>query len=435
MRDAKGFTQTEAVNEALRCLQCVDAYCTKACPADVDARGFIEALSTGNMTGAIRKLKDHTIFPLTCALVCPVERLCEGACCSSELTYPIMISRLQRYIAEQDLAKGYYKPNRAEANNVPVAVVGAGPAGMAAAAELALKGYKVTVFERTDRPGGLLTGGIPPYRLDGEVGRKEADYILSLGVELRTGVNVESVDELQQQGFKAVVLAVGLWGTARLNIPGEEGPNVLMALPFLHDIAAKQKYETPVGKDVLVIGGGSVAMDAAGCARRCGAQTVHVLCLEAPNEMPATHEEINWGWEEGAILHYRAKPLRIIHDGDNVRACVATRIHWKEPGKYIPSNAVEEHGTEFNVRCDTVIVAIGQRPDDTADKSLLADLKRERGKVVVDPESLMTSREGVFAAGDIGFGHGMTVVKAVHDGQTAARGVDQYLRAQNLVTA
>jgi glutamate synthase (NADPH/NADH) small chain len=151
--------------------------------------------------------------------------------------------------------------------------------------------------------------------------------------------------------------------------------------------------------------------------------------------MPATSEEIDWGWEEGIVFHYRAKPLRIIHDGDKVRACLATRIHWKEPGKYIPSNAIEEHGTEFNVRCDTVIVAIGQRPDDTADQRLLAGLKRERGKVVVDAETMMTSRDRVFAAGDIGFGGGMTVVKSVHEGKRAARAIDQYLRANDLVSA
>jgi glutamate synthase (NADPH/NADH) small chain len=436
MRESKSFGSTEAVTEASRCLQCVDAYCTDACPANVDARGFIQALSTGNLTGAIRRLKSHTILPLTCAMVCPVERLCEGACCSSNLTYPIMISKLQRYVAEQDLDKNLYHPQRQDAHGTPVAVVGSGPAGLAAAAELQQLGYKVTVFEKQDRPGGLLTGGIPPYRLPADMAEREIDYITRQGIEIRTGQDVAGIDELEKQGFKSVVLAVGLWAPARTGIEGEDGPNVYLALDMLNEVAHCQAYDVPMGKNVLVIGGGSVAMDAAGCARRCGAENVEVLCLEAPNEMPATHEEINWGWDEGCIFHYRAKPLRIIRDGENVRALVATRIRWKEPGLYIPSNAIEMHGTEFNIRCDTVIIAIGQRPDDrTAAAGLFEGMDRERGRVVVDEQTRMTSRPGVFAAGDICLGGGATVVKATREGKLAAQGVDQFLRAEQVVGA
>jgi len=428
MRDDKPLGATQAVNEAQRCLQCVEAFCTQACPANVDARGFIQALSTGNFSGAIRKLKDENVLPLSCALVCPVERLCEGACCSSKLSYPIMIAKLQRFVAEQDLDEGLYRPKRAEPNGTRVAVVGSGPAGLGAAAELALAGYDVTLFEKAELAGGLLTGGIPPYRLPGQMAKREVDYIAGLGVTFKLNSGVDDVEALLAEGFKGVVLAVGLWDPARTRIPGEDQPGVLLALDMLSQVARAAQYDVPVGKRVLVIGGGSVAMDAAGSARRCGAEVVEVLCLEAPNEMPACREEINWGWDEGCIFHYRAMPLEVLSNGDGVTGLKAVRIQWKEPELYVPSNAVAIDGTEFVVKADTVIVAIGQRPDASAEK-LAQSLQQQHGRVVVDAETQMTSRPGVFAAGDICAGGGMTVVGSVKEGQRAARGLDAYLRS------
>jgi len=419
------YTLVEAVNEAKRCLQCTEPYCNEGCPAQIDVRAFLNAVATGNFTAAARTLQEHNVLPLACAFICPVERQCEHKCRNSGLCAPIAVDRIQRFVAEQDIERGLYQPSISPSNGHRVAPVGAGPAGLSAAAELTQRGYTVVVFEKRSKPGGMLSGPIPSYRLPADAVERELAHLAKRGFQVEVGKRVESFDELFADGFEAVFLATGLWRSARLRIPGEELEGVHGALEFLEALAAGSSPK--VGPRVLVIGGGSVAMDAACSAFRAGAKNVEIACLESPAEMPATREEIGRAWEEGVIFHNRVKPVRIL--GENGRVCgfEGVRIEWKEPGCYLPSNAKEIEGTEFRLWADTVLVAIGQTMDESA-QALVRGLRMERGRVVVDGETWMTSRDGVFAGGDLALGGGATVAKSVCEGKRVGAAIDAYLQ-------
>ncbi len=424
----ESYTPVEARNEALRCLSCDDPYCNKGCPAEVDVRAFVRAVATGNLTAAARELRQKNVLPLSCAMICATERQCEERCRSAGLCAPISIARIQRYVSEQDIEQHLYTPPKAEPKGAKVAVVGSGPAGLAAAAELTSMGYAVTVFEKADRPGGMLSRGIPEYRLAKDDVAREVNYLAEVGFEIKCGAAVESVDALLGDGYAAVLIATGLWGPARLGIPGEELKAVLDAVRFLQAC-----IDTPdavrVGPRVIVIGGGSVAMDAACSALRQGAKTVEICCLESPAEMPGTRDEIARAWDEGVIFHSRVMPQEILSDSGHAAGLRAVRIEWQEPDNFAPSNAVELPDSEFVLHCDTVIVAIGQRPGESA-QALIEGLGQDRGRVAANDESYMTSRPGVFAAGDIRAGGGQTVVRAIYEGKHAAAAIDAYLAKQ-----
>jgi len=424
------YTPTEAVNEARRCLQCTEPYCNKGCPAQIDVRAFLNAVATGNLTAAARALRERNVLPLACAFVCPVEKLCEEQCRNSGMCAPVAIDRIQRFVAEQDIERRLYQAPIAPSNGRKVAVVGAGPAGLAAAADLTTRGYEVTVFEKSSKPGGMLARGIPPYRLPRELLDREVDHLAKFGFRVLTDTAVESVDDLLERGFEAAYLATGLWRSAKLGIPGEEIEGVYDALPFLEAFAQhpeKEGFPFRVGPRVLVIGGGSVAMDAACSSLRVGAEKVEIVCLESPVEMPGTREEIAHAWDEGVIFHSRVKPLRILGEDGRVCGFEGVRIEWAKPDKFIPSNAREMEGTDFRLWVDNVIVAIGQTLDESG-RSLAEGLKTERGRVVVDTETCMTSRDGVFAGGDIAAGGGTTVVKSIFEGKKAGAAIDAYLQ-------
>lgn len=420
------YTPVEAVNEAKRCLQCEDPYCNEGCPAEVDVRSFVAAVASSNLTAAARSLRQKNALPLACAMICPVERQCEERCRSSQLLAPISVARIQRYVAEQDIEHHLYQPPKADANGKRVAVVGAGPAGLAAAVELTARGYSVTVFERDAQPGGMLRNGIPEYRLPKDDLAKELDYVRELGFEVRCGEAVDGIEPLFEEGFDAVLLALGLWQSATPGVPGEELEGVHPAIEFLRaclDTPEGAALPMAMGERVLVIGGGSVAMDAACSALRRGARKAEIVCLESPVEMPGTREEIARAWEEGVIFHSRVKPLRILGEDGVVSGFEGIRIEWKVPGLYVPSNAIEMAGTEFRLDVDTVIMAIGQKADASAQR-LTDGLDTERGRLKVDPETFMTSRPGVFAAGDIVLDGGTTAVRSIFQGKQAAAGID-----------
>ncbi len=424
-RDA--YTLVEAVREARRCLQCTDPHCNQGCPAEVDVCRFIGSIATENFRGAIRALKMNNALPLACAFVCPVERQCEEHCRHSELNYPITIARLQRFVSEYAMDHDLLVREPGPSTGFRVAVVGAGPAGLAGAIDLRLAGHDVTVFEARGEPGGMLSQAIPDDRLPPDAVRREIAEVERLGVDLRCDQTVTDLGALFDDGFSAVLIGVGLWSSSRLRIEGGELDGVCGALEFLS--AGKHPDGDPprVGKRVIVIGGGSVAMDAARVAYRCGAEQVEIASLESPHEMPGTREEIGHAWEMGVLFHSRVRPLGYTGSTGRVEGVDFVRIDWREPGRFTPDNAVDRPGTEFFLPADTVIEAIGQRPDDAA-RHLLDGLDVEGGRLVVDRETMRTSREGVFAAGDILSDGGMTVVRSVYDGKHAAAGISVYLR-------
>jgi glutamate synthase (NADPH/NADH) small chain len=311
-----------------------------------------------------------------------------------------------------------------------VAIIGAGPAGLAAATDLRLAGHDVTIFEARGASGGMLSQAIPDDRLPADVVRREVTEIEQLGAEIRCGQTITDLDALFNDGFAAVVLAIGLWSSSRLQLEGSDLDGVQGALDFLTSSKEPASDPPSVGKRVIVIGGGSVAMDAARVAYALGAKQVEIASLESPHEMPGTREEIGHAWETGVIFHSRVRPLRYTGTAGRIDGADFVRIEWRQPGQFTPDNAVDRAGTEFHLPTDTVIEAIGQRPDDAA-QCLLKGLDLEHGRLVVDRETMMTSRKGVFAAGDILIDGGTTVVRSVYEGKHAAAAIDAYLTSSS----
>jgi glutamate synthase (NADPH/NADH) small chain len=429
----KTLTPVQALIEASRCLMCEDPPCNKGCPAGIDIRSFIRKIRFNNLRGGIRVLREANVFSGVCGRVCPTDALCEERCRSQVLTEPINIAALQRFLTDYESEHGARKPTTEPKRSQKVAVIGGGPAGLAAARELALMGYPVTVFEASARMGGAMTSAIPGFKLPNDVIEAEIDAIKQLGVEFTLNAALSdslTIDGLFEQGYKAVFIAVGLQRPFLLGIEGEDLKGVHSALDVLaqaNDLAVPELIK--MGKRVVVIGGGSVAMTAACSAVRMGGGRTTIVCLEAPNEMPAFGEDVKMAWEEGVEFITRARVVRFLKDGKGkVAGIEGVNIEWKEPGKFVPENAVDVKGSAFTLPCDTVVVAIGQGPDEDAVKQFQGLKTNRRGYLMVDAETLMTSRPGVFAGGDILHNPpSRTVVQAVAYGKQAARSIHDYL--------
>lgn len=421
----------QAYLEASRCLMCEDAPCTKGCPAGVDIKKFIRKIRFHNLRGAIREIRETNVLAGICGRVCPQELLCQKECSNTEIDIPINIAALQRYVADVDFKRGPRPLPRVSPKGIKVAIIGSGPAGLAVAANLTQKGYEVTIFEADARPGGLLTYGIPPHRLPPSATQKEIRYIKRMGVKIKCNTKITDINELFKKGFKAIFIGVGLPRARKIGLPGENLKGVYTALEFLRDVITNKgkPKRTKIGKGVVVIGGGDVAMDAASCALRLGAERIDVACLEGYDEMPSSPEERRLSWEEGVEIHTRVMPLRIIGSKGRVTGYKGMGIRWRKPGLFVPSNAIPILGTEFSLKVDTVIKAIGQMPDTENIKSFKGIETIGPGYIVAKKKTFKTSRPGVFAAGDI-VNRGATVVQAVADGNAAAEAVDKYLKKQ-----
>ncbi len=415
------YAPHEAVIEASRCLMCEDPPCNTGCPADVDVRRFIRKIRFGNFRGAVRLIRDANIMVGVCGRICPQEMLCMEHCTRAELDTPIDIAGLQRFAGDVELADLAPVPEPAPSRPERVAVIGAGPAGLGAAAELARSGVSVTVFEKSDAAGGVLTHGIPPFRLDPAFAADEFSYVERLGVQVRYGRSVEPA-ALLSEGFDAVFIGVGLGRPYTIGLPGEDLSGVEIAGELLARVA---RGETPsLGENVVVVGGGNVAMDAAMTARRLGATGVHLCSLESHEEMPAFRSEIEEVQGEGVTFHPRTRPVRIVGESGRVAGYEGVGIRWKVPGLLVPSNAEDVAGTEFRLRADTVIEAIGTGALDRFE-GVETD---ERGIIKVDDETMRTSMERVFAGGDITSG-GATAVRAYGEGKRAAGAILKMLDA------
>jgi glutamate synthase (NADPH/NADH) small chain len=427
------LTDAQAQLEASRCLMCEDPPCVAACPAQVPVKHFIRAIRFESPRRAINLIRERNVLAGICGLACPVEKLCVGACRSTDLSTPIQIGRLQHYAAETELRSGR-KAARGAGTGQKVAVIGAGPSGLAVAAELARLGHKPTIFEKDRRPGGICTYGVPAHRIPQELVAGEVEYVKSLGVEIKTGVvfgKDETLDGLLKAGYRAVYLAAGAQEAAVPPVAGADLAGVTTWKQLLDAFSAFNLGEGPkpiVPQSVIIVGGGSVAMDVASAAVQLGATEIDVLCLESPREMPADEGEMEEVWDAGARFHTRSMPVEITGSNGRVTGLKAVRIRWKEPEKFIPSNAERIAGTEYWLPGAMVVFAIGAKPAAEFAKALPGVKLDPAGRIVVDPKTGATSRAGVFAGGDAVAGGGTTIVNSVAEGKRAGQAMDAYLR-------
>ena len=438
---ALGYTAEQAQAEANRCIQCPKRSCVEGCPVGVDIPEFIKAIREGDMPEAVRVLKGKNSLPGICGRVCPQETQCEQTCSLAKKDAPIAIGRLERYVADWEHSQGLsnepHNPS-VEPSGKRVAVVGAGPAGLTAAADLVKLGHGVTIFEALHVAGGVLMYGIPEFRLPKEIVQAEVEYVKSLGVEIRLDSvvgKIATVDELLEEGYDAVFLGTGAGLPMFLDVPGENLNGIYSANEFLTRINLMKaylfpEYDTPIhaGKRIAVIGGGNVAMDSARCALRLGAKKVYIVYRRSRVEMPARAEEVENAEEEGIIFKLLTNPVAFFGDG---RACVAAmgcvQMELGEPDASGRRRPIPKTGSEFIMEVDTAVIALGTTPNPLVATTTKGLETTRRGTVVADEETGKTSKDGVWAGGDIVTG-AATVISAMGAGKRAAASMDAYLR-------
>ncbi len=419
------LSEHEARVEAYRCLFCFDAPCTQACPTHIDIPGFIKKIATGNLRGSARTIMEANILGATCARVCPVEELCEGACVLNAEHRPIMIGRLQRHATDHVFENGIRLFRPGSPTGRKVAVVGAGPAGLSCAAELARLGHAVTLYEKREMPGGLSTYGIIVLREPVEVALAEAEMIAELGVDIRTNSELGrdiTLDSLREE-YDAVFLGIGLGGSPDLGIPGEE--RVVDGLEWIE----RSKFEPEkmtVGNEVHVVGAGNTAIDAATIARRLGAERVTILYRRSEREMPAYRHEYEFARKEGIDFRFLTQPVEILLEDGRVTGIRCVRMRLGAPDASGRARPEPVPGSEFTLPADQVIKAIGQKKPALIEALGLAT---EKGFVRVD-EDYRTSIAKVYAGGDCIRAKGAaSTVMATQDGKLAARAIHQQLVA------
>ncbi|MDK2865762.1 MAG: glutamate synthase small chain [Clostridiales bacterium] len=438
---ALGYTAEMAKTEASRCLDCKNPLCVKGCPVEVDIPGFIRAIVSDDMAGAVDVLKQKNNLPAVCGRVCPQESQCESKCVLGIKGESVAIGRLERYTADWDMAQTFKAPEKPEPKSERVAIVGSGPAGLTAAADLAKMGYQVTIFEALHTPGGVLMYGIPEFRLPKAIVQQEIDYIRALGVQIEVNTVVGKtvlVDELiETEGFDAVFIGTGAGLPNFMNIPGENLNGVYSSNEFLTRTNLMKAYDFPnhhtpikIGKKVAVIGAGNVAMDAARTALRLGAEESYIVYRRSAAEMPARHEEIEHAEEEGVQFLLLHSP--IAYDGDEkgqLAKMTLQRFELGEPDASGRRRPMPIEGDTVEMPIDTVVVAIGQGPNPLVPHSTEGLELTKKGNIVADEETGITSREGVFAGGDIVTG-AATVILAMGAGKKSARAIDAYLTSK-----
>ncbi len=435
---ALGYTKEQAMDEATRCLHCPKQPCVSGCPVQVHIPDFIAKVAQGDFEGAYQVIALSSSLPAVCGRVCPQETQCESKCVRGIKTEPVGIGRLERFVADWHNEHATEAPVKPAPNGHKVAVIGSGPAGLTCAGDLAKKGYEVTVFEALHVAGGVLVYGIPEFRLPKAIVQKEIDTLKALGVTVATDMvvgKILSIDELmEEQGFEAVFIGSGAGLPKFMNIPGENLKGVYSANEFLTRINLMKAYKpdsaTPIqhGKKVAVVGGGNVAMDAARCAKRLGAE-VTIVYRRSLEELPARREEVEHAMEEGIIFKLLNNPVEILGDDDrNVCGMKCIEMELGEPDASGRRRPVEKPGSEFTVDCDCVIMALGTSPNPLI-KSTTKGLETQKWGGIVADEDGLTSRKNVYAGGDAVTG-AATVIKAMGAGKTAAAAIDKALMGE-----
>ena len=436
---ALGYTEEQALDEAQRCLHCKNKPCVAGCPVGIHIPDFIAKVAEGDFEAAYQIITQQSSLPAVCGRVCPQETQCEQKCVRGIKGEPVGIGRLERFVADWHNKNVCEAPRKPAPNGHKVAVIGSGPSGLTCAGDLAKKGYAVTVFEALHTAGGVLVYGIPEFRLPKDIVQKEIDGLKALGVDVQTNMvigRVLSIDELLEQGYEAVFIGSGAGLPRFMNIPGENLKGVYSANEFLTRVNLMKAYQsgsdTPIehARRVAVVGGGNVAMDAARCAKRLGAEEVFIVYRRSEKELPARAEEVEHAKEEGIVFHLLNNPTQILGDENgNVKGMECIRMELGEPDASGRRRPVEVPGSEFTLDVDCVIMAIGTSPSPLI-KSTTQGLETQKwGGIIVNEETGLTSREGVYAGGDAVTG-AATVILAMGAGKTAATAIDEYIQSK-----
>ena len=432
-----GYDPETAIEEAKRCLQCKNRPCVSGCPVEIEIPDFIKQIAEGNFDKAVEILKSKTSLPAVCGRVCPYENQCEGECTLLKIGEPVAIGRLERFLADYERKKGVKIPKIARNTGKKVVVVGAGPAGLTCAGDLTKMGHKVTVYEALHDPGGVLMYGIPEFRLPKEIVKAEVDYISKLGADIVYDVVVGktlTVEELMEE-FDAIFIGTGAGLPRWLRVPGENLDGVYSANEFLTRVNMMKayrfpEYDTPVkiGKVVATFGAGNVAMDCARTSLRLGAEKSYIIYRRSEKEMPARNEEIEHAKEEGVIFKLLTNPVRFIGDDKGLlKEVECIKMELGEPDESGRRRPMPIKGSEFKIKIDTALVAIGQSPNPLIPKSVKGLKIGKRGNIETDEES-RTNIPCIFAGGDIATG-AATVILAMGAGKKAARAIDKYLKS------
>ena len=431
-----GYNEEEAVIEASRCLNCKNPQCVTGCPVNINIPGFIKHIKEKDFEGAAKEIAKYSALPAVCGRVCPQENQCEGKCVLGIKGEAVAIGKLERFTADWSNANNVKLAEKVEPNGKKVAIIGAGPAGLTCAGDLARLGYEVTIYEALHTAGGVLVYGIPEFRLPKEkVVAKEVENIKKLGVKIETNVIIGktiTIDELFEQGFNAIFIGSGAGLPKFMNIPGETANGVLSANEFLTRVnlmkAFKDDYDTPVhvGKKVVVVGGGNVAMDAVRTSLRLGAEA-RIVYRRGMEELPARIEEIHHAQEEGVIFNTLTNPKEILTDeAGNVTGIKCVKMDLGEPDASGRRRPIEVAGSEFVIDCDMVIMSLGTSPNPLISSTTKGLETNSHGCLIAQDETGLTTRENVYAGGDAVTG-AATVILAMGAGKKAAQAIDEKL--------
>ncbi|WP_322173692.1 NADPH-dependent glutamate synthase [Acutalibacter caecimuris] len=433
---ALGYTAEQAIDEANRCLQCKNHPCVAGCPVNIMISEFIKHMAEGNFEDAYQVIARSSALPAVCGRVCPQESQCEQKCVRGIKGEPVGIGRLERFAADWHNEHTVSLPKCPRPNGHKVAIVGSGPSGLTCAGDLARLGYEVTVFEALHTAGGVLVYGIPEFRLPKAIVQKEIDGLKAMGVRIETNMVIGrtlSVDELLEQGFEAVFIGSGAGLPRFMNIPGENLKGVYSANEFLTRVNLMKAYmqdsDTPIqhAKKVAVVGGGNVAMDAARCAKRLGAEDVYIVYRRSEKELPARVEEVEHAKEEGITFKLLNNPSRILGDENGaVKGMECLEMALGEPDASGRRRPIEKAGSEFVLDVDCVIIAIGTSPNPLIKVTTKGLDTQKWGGIIVDEETGLTSRDHVYAGGDAVTG-AATVILAMGAGKTAAKAIHESL--------